>query len=106
MEWLEPWSSTEGMEDTYRRAFSDQLAKEISPGHELYGKQVRLIARGNGDDALFELLDGTGRVAEVHLVWQGRQTPPWPSSAIFPSLEDWRMARMIPEHREWIDDDD
>src|SRR5689334_17305269 len=73
MEWLEPWSSTEGEEAAYLRTFADQLARETSRGHELHGKKVRLIGRGNGDDALFEILDGTGRVAEVHLVWQGRQ---------------------------------
>lgn len=104
MDWLEPWSSTEGSEESYLRTFAEQLARETSPGHELHGLQVRLVGRGNGDDALFELLDGTGRVAEVHLVWQGRQKPPWPSSTIFSSLEQWRVMRMLPEHQEWVDE--
>jgi hypothetical protein len=105
MEWLEPWSSTEGAGASYLRTFAEQLARETSRGHELHGLPVKLIARGNGDDALFEILDGSGRVAEVHLVWQGRQKPPWPSSAIFASLEEWRVKRMIPEHEEWTDDE-
>ena len=100
-DWLEPWSSTAGTEDSYLRTFAEQLARETSRGHELHGVRVRLIGRGNGDDALFEFQDGTGRVAEVHLVWQGRQKPPWPASAIFESLDAWRTKSMIPAHREW-----
>jgi hypothetical protein len=103
MEWLEPWTSTEGIGSSYLQTFAEQLARETSHGHELYGLPVALIGRGNGDDALFKILDGSGRVAEVHLVWQGQQRPPWPSSAIFPSIEEWCVKRMIPEHKEWID---
>ena len=105
IEWLEPWTSTEGVETKYLRTFEDQLARETSSGHELYGVRVKLIGRGNGDDALFELLDGSGKVAEVHLVWQGRQKPPWPSSVIYANFEEWRLKRMIPEHKEWINEE-
>jgi hypothetical protein len=103
MEWLKPWASTESAEPSYLRTFAEQLAQETSRGHELHGVPVKLIARGSGDDALFEILDKSGRVAEVHLVWQGCQKPPWPSSAIFENLEEWRVKRMIPEHQEWIE---
>ncbi|XAH25411.1 hypothetical protein AAFF27_09515 [Xylophilus sp. GW821-FHT01B05] len=102
-DWLEPWTSTAGADDGYLRTFAEQLARETSRGHELHQVPVKLIGRGNGDDALFELQDGTGRVAQVHLVWQGRQKPPWPGTAIFASLEDWRIKSMIPENREWQD---
>jgi hypothetical protein len=105
VEWLEPWNSTEGAEESYLRTFAEQLKRETGRGHELYGMKVKLIGRGNGDDSLFEILDGTGRVAEVHLVWQGRQKAPWPSSSIFSSLEEWRETRMIPEHKEWADEE-
>jgi hypothetical protein len=102
-DWLEPWSSTAGSSEERLRTFAEQLGRETSRGHELHKVPVRLIGRGNGDDALFELQDGTGRVAEVHLVWQGRQKPPWPSSAIYRSLEEWRERSMIPAHREWLE---
>lgn len=92
----------EDAEQSYLRLFCDQLARETSSGHILHGVAVRLIGRGNGDDALFELLDGSGRVAEVHLVWQGRQTPPWPTTEIFSNLDEWRIKRMLLEHEEWI----
>ena len=100
-DWLDPWTSTAGSDDNYLRGFAEQLARDTSRGHELHGVPVKLIGRGNGDDTLFELQDGTGRVAQVHLVWQGRQTPPWPGTAIIESLEDWRIKRMIPDNREW-----
>jgi len=105
MQWLDPWTSTEKSEASYVRTFAEQLARETNRGHELHGVAVKLIARGNGDDALFEILDGSGRVAEVHLVWQGRQKPPWPASAIYSSLEERRLKRMIPEHKEWVDEE-
>lgn len=101
IDWLDPWTSTLNADDNYLRTFADQLARETGRGHELHKVPVKLIGRGNGDDALFELLDGTGRVAQVHLVWQGRQKPPWPGATIFASLEDWRIKSMIPENLEW-----
>ena len=104
MEWLEPWSSTEESGETYLKTFADQLALETRHGHILHGVPVRLIGRGDGDDALFELLDGTGRVAQVHLVWQGQQKPPWPMATIFSNLDEWRVKSMVPDHREWTDE--
>lgn len=67
--WLDPWSSTENNTAEYRSTFVQQLGREIRRGHQLYGLPVDLIGRGNGDDCLFEIQDGTGRVAVVHLVW-------------------------------------
>jgi hypothetical protein len=103
IEWLEPWYPVEDQER--RRGAEDQLAREACEGHALYGQKVTLIARSNGsDDVLFLLPDG--RVAEVHLVWQGRQTDPrWPSTGIFPSLLVWAAESMIPLHRQIHDDE-
>lgn len=98
MEWLEPW----GLENDPSNAFQRQLATEVKLGHPLYQVPVRLIARGFGDDCLFELLDGTGRVALVHLVWQGPQNPPWPSSKIYSDLQTWQIEYMLPEHKKLI----
>lgn len=104
MEWLEPWSSVDTGNRRYCEAFEEEFALEIRRGHPMYGLQVRLIGRGNGDDCLFSIEDGSGRVAVVHLVWQGPQKPPWPSCAIFSGLEEWEQECMIPEHRDWVDE--
>ncbi len=55
-----------------------ELGRELTLGHELYGRVVRVVARAlPQDDVLVELLDG---VALVHLTWRGApEPPPWPS---------------------------
>lgn len=103
MIWLQPWSSAEQHDDGYGNGFRDQLQREVAPGHVLHGLPVRLIARGNGDDALFALLDGSGRVAQVHLTWaRSQERLPWPSTVVYESLEAWAQQAMLPEHREWV----
>jgi hypothetical protein len=97
IQWLEPWYPVKDPEK--REALENQLAIEVSEGHILFGQKVTLLARSRGsDDALFLLSDG--RVAEVHLVWQGRQRSPWPSTGIFLSISVWVRESMIPRHRD------
>lgn len=97
VQWLSPWEPYADTHGTFR----EELVKELAPGHVLFQVPVELLARGNGDDCLFELLDGSGRVAVVHLVWQGQQVPPWPSTCIYTDLEAWCYDCMQPEHEEW-----
>lgn len=95
MEWQEPWWSTAEQTEEFHRVFAAELAAEVGPDHPLAGVPVRLIARGEGDDALFRLEDGSGRVALVHLTWANRpERLPWPRTAIFDSLETWARAVM------------
>lgn len=102
MEWFDPWWSTSNMEERFRESFCKQLELEVPPGHILHKLPVKLIARGNGDDALFEILDGTGRVADVHLTWsKSQERLPWPGTAIYGNVEEWAEKVMLPEHREW-----
>ena len=103
MEWLEPWWPTDGKGAEFQQIFERQLKLELSSGHELYGVPVKLIGRHGGcDDALFEFLDDSGQVAVVHLTWARRpETPPWPATAIYGSLEEWAEQRMKPEYEEW-----
>ena len=95
MEWLAPWMPAVGAEGEDLRR---QLEREVARGHELYGVPVELLARGDGDDCLFRLLDGSDRVAVVHLVWQGRQSPPWPATVLYADMNTWRLECMRPEH--------
>jgi hypothetical protein len=99
MEWLEPWWSTECQDEQFHAGFKRELEGELSSEHPLHGIETRLIARGNGDDALFELLDGTGRYAVVHLTWARHPEPlPWPATELYNSLTSFVNERMIPEH--------
>jgi hypothetical protein len=98
MEWLEPWRPVVGKEAT---GLERVLRREVGRDHELYGLGMRALARrGDCDDVLFAIQDGTGRVADVHLTWT-RDPPeraPWPIAIIFSSFEVWRRDGMQSDH--------
>ncbi|MBV9926792.1 MAG: hypothetical protein JOZ96_17365 [Acidobacteria bacterium] len=52
---------------------ADELRRELTPGHLLYGRPVRVIAHRNGatDDILVAHRDQPGRFTVVHLTWRG-----------------------------------
>ena len=103
MEWLDPWWSTDDEDADFHDTFVRQLDVEVPPGHPMYGLPTKLMARGEGDDALFGILDGSGRVAVVHLTWtKGQERLPWPVTEIYQSIGAFVSERMIPEHRERI----
>ena len=98
-EWLSPWWSTESQDSEFHATFKRELESEVCKDHPLSGIDARLIARGDGDDALFELQDGSGRFAVVHLTWARHPEPlPWPATAMYNSFESFVNERMIPEH--------
>jgi hypothetical protein len=102
MDWLEPWFSASAFAERFALTWEKRLAIEVPAGHVLYGLPTKLLARGNGDDALFELMDGTGRVAHVHLTWsKSVERLPCPGTAVYGSLEEWATRVMVPEHEEW-----
>ncbi|GJM43447.1 MAG: hypothetical protein DHS20C21_02890 [Gemmatimonadota bacterium] len=86
---VEPWGAFLDADRAASRV--RQLELEVSSGHQLFGVPARAVAhRQDRDDSLFELLDGSGRVAVVHLTYGGRQQPPLPDAVIFESLAQWR----------------
>ncbi|CAJ0733426.1 hypothetical protein CJ026_002450 [Ralstonia pickettii] len=102
MEWLEPWSSTQDLGDALCDSFVRELQSEVARGHAMFGLPIRLVARGEGDDALFEITDGSSRVAVVHLTWSKvEEVPPWPESTLYSSIQEWAQKCMLPEHEEW-----
>lgn len=104
MEWLKPWLSTEGENEKFREVFAHQPGLEVGPEHQLFRLSTRLIGRGQGDDALFEILDGTGRVAVVHLTWaKTTERHPWPITKFYADIQEWVEKCMRPEHEAWDD---
>lgn len=90
VDWPEPWWPTADQDAGFHDTFHRQLQRELSAEHPLHGLPVQLLARGDGDDALFLIADGSARVAQVHLTWSNcRQTLPWPLTRIHESLQDW-----------------
>lgn len=69
-----------------------ELARELPVGHPLSGIPVVAVALGpEPDDVLFRLLDGSGRLAVVHLTWrQGVESLPWPFTTLYDNEADWR----------------
>jgi hypothetical protein len=89
VQWPYPFSAIEDPEQ--QAAFEAELKRELKPGHPLFGVLVGAVGWNCGqDDVLFELRDGSGRVAQVHLTWAGeRETPPWPGTLLFDNFADW-----------------
>jgi hypothetical protein len=71
-----------------------ELQRELSPGHALFGLPVTAIGRRlDQDDVLFAIQDGTDRVARVHLTWTASsESPPFPAATLYRTLADWRDA--------------
>jgi hypothetical protein len=92
MEWPQPFVPIDRPET--KSAFEAELQRELKPGHPLFGIRVMAIgARYDQDDVVFELLDGSGRFADVHLTWAGeKETPPWPGVALFESFIEWAKS--------------
>lgn len=97
----DPWWSAAERGAEFEEAFLRQLKVEVGPGHELYDLHVGLIGcDGASDDRLFEILDGSGRMALVHLTWSPRQQrPPYPFTVIFPDFATFAESVMgEPDH--------
>jgi hypothetical protein len=98
--WIDPWQPIEDPE--LGRMFEEELQRELSPSHPLAGLPLLVVGKhGNTDDFLFQVSDGSDRVALVHLSWTGKpETPPWPQSMLFASVEEWIEKGMQPDHDE------
>jgi hypothetical protein len=95
---MEPWTAlAPGKADDFLR----ELRIELSPGHPLYGVNLKAIATSlQADDVLFQLDDG--RVCQMHLTWRkSAERPPWPHHQMFARLEDWVSAVMVPDHEDY-----
>jgi hypothetical protein len=90
MKLLYPWIELKSPE-----MFEAQFAKEVLPGHVLYGTPAKAIARMDGcDEFLFALVDGTDRVAVVHLAFAASTSPEWPFTEMFSNQTEWESKRM------------
>jgi hypothetical protein len=83
------WSALNSSRDTTSAA--DELQKELSAGHILFGFVLVPIARRTDDDTILVWInDGTERLAEVHLTWRASlEEPPYPLTQIFDNVDDW-----------------
>ena len=86
--------------DRLRGSLERELQREIAPGHPLYGRSAKAVARCHRcDDALFDLEDG--QFAQVHLSYpkQAPDRPPYPKTT---ELRDWaRACEAVEDHARW-----
>ena len=84
----------DAIEESDRLAIEAELQREIKAGHSLCGLSTTAIGHLPGqDDVVLQINDGSGRIAQVHVTWEGREErPPWPRHAIFSSFAEWVRA--------------
>lgn len=88
---LEPWTAV-----TSPESLEAELARELMPGHRLFGRKLRAVAkRSDSDDVLFA---DDKLAAVVHLTWAKEPQPDLPDAQIFASVEEWVKRRMDPDH--------
>jgi hypothetical protein len=97
MNYVEPWYAATDA------ALVDELRRELSKGHVLFGASLAARARRQDrNDVLFEVLDGSGRLAQVHLTYQREADPRWPSTTVFASEAAWEQS-MLADHQDFCD---
>ncbi len=85
-----------GVNDDYKIEYARELKKELAPGHPLFSREVKLLLRHKiKNDFLFYIPDNELKFAVVHLTWDEREIPPWPSTLFFASIQDWLDKKSI-----------
>jgi hypothetical protein len=99
--WLVPWHPiNDGRPDD---PTAKELYSELCRRHVLYGLKARPIGhRQDCDDFLFELLDGSGRYAVVHLTYaqHPEPDPTWPETTIYKTWADF-LQTMEADAEDW-----
>lgn len=98
---LEPWESI--INSFF--IFNNELAKEVSEKHILYGVKATAIAkRSDNDDVLFELTDSNDKFAIVHLTWNStkQNDPKFPRTELFETWLELYNNRIAPDNNLFI----
>lgn len=100
--WLIPWHpiTTRNREDH----LAHELQREVCRQHVLFNVPVKSIGyRQDCDDVLFQLLDGSERVAVVHLTYaqHPEPDPAWPNTKLFENWDAFVRDELRPVHEEW-----
>ena len=95
MKWFAPWEPIETPAES--ESLLSELKRELPASHPLSGLAVRAIGRSCiDDDVLFEIEDGSRRVALVHLTWRAdREVMPWPATSLYEDFSAWTESTGI-----------
>jgi len=102
VKWLAPWAPVP--RDT-ARGLEAELAKEVAPGHQLFGLPAQAVARRlDTDDVLFLVPGnpGSDHYVVVHLTWRGvtETDTTWPVTERYQSFGQWVDTRMRTDHKD------
>jgi hypothetical protein len=98
-EFLEP-----GIPPRDPKGLVEKFKREVRRDGQLCGLMIEAIGmRCDCDDVLLRLLDGTNRVAVVHLTWSGKTdfNTGCPETQLFNTIEEWKTECMISDHKEY-----
>jgi hypothetical protein len=94
---LQPWCPLSDSDPQ----LGQELYKEMSKNHILYGERVNAIGRRqDNDDVLFELIGSKNKYAIVHLTWKSKieKDPSYPRTQIFNNWLDLYNDRIVADH--------
>ena len=97
-EYYEPWISESS------RTYLEELNKEVSEDHLLYGVALNVVARRiDKDEILFQFKENSNKYVQVHLTWKQDKEidPKWPISRVFNSYDEWVTEVMLLDKKEY-----
>jgi len=97
----DPWWDLRGDaedESVVREALTQELAREVKPGHPLSGSPVEVLARCGGCDDVVVGVGVGDRWAIVHLTYATNEWPPWPKATLFNSPREIAAAASVHQH--------
>ncbi|TCJ03060.1 hypothetical protein [Cytobacillus praedii] len=97
-EFLEPWIPETSM------IFFEELHKEISEKHVLYGADLEVIARREDkDEVLYQYKTNPQKYVQVHLTWKRDKEidSRWPKTREFNSFDNWVNEVMLIDNKEY-----
>ena len=103
-DFLDPWWATDGDNGPWEQRFLNKLQTQVGPEHVMYGLPVRIVGSYGGSQALlFEILDGTGRLAVIGVTWESfEHSFSLLDTTIYPNFEAFKTQRMSPDHEQYL----
>ncbi len=97
--WKKPWIP---LSEEESKGVGIELKKEISEKHQLYGVNIRAIAkRIDCDDVLFEIENGAFAVVHLTYAQYPEPDPQWPYTIKYNNVDDLIKNCLVPNNEEF-----
>ena len=100
--WLKPWGP---VPEEDRQGLEYELRTELQPGHALYGRTAKAVARRQDNDDVLFAIESPNEFAVVHLDWclHPEPIPEFPWTNRFASFDEFVRDCMVHDHEEGHD---